>query len=97
MRTAARVDANQAEIVDALREIGCSVQILSAVGKGCPDLLVGYHGVNYPIEVKDGDKSPSKRRLTHDELVWHDEWNGTVYVVKSVEEAISVVTSGRNK
>ena len=37
MRRAARTDANQAAIVDALRSVGCSVVSLSAVGKGVPD------------------------------------------------------------
>ena len=44
---AAKIDANQNEIVDALRKAGCSVQILSSVGKGCPDILVGRGGRNY--------------------------------------------------
>ena len=44
MRRAARVDRNQAEIVVALRAGGASVQPLHAVGKGVPDLLVGWRG-----------------------------------------------------
>lgn len=41
MRRAARTDANQTAIVEALRKCGASVQSLAAVGKGVPDLLVG--------------------------------------------------------
>lgn len=89
---AARTDTNQAEIVDALRAIGCSVQPLHTIGKGCPDLLVGYRGANWLLEVKDGRKPPSKRRLTADEKLWHLEWRGQVAVVNSVEEAIALVT-----
>jgi len=44
VRKAAAVDANQSDIVTALRGAGCSVCLLHAVGKGCPDLLVAYHG-----------------------------------------------------
>lgn len=40
MRRAARVDANHAEIVAALRDRGCLVQSLAALGHGVPDLLV---------------------------------------------------------
>ena len=51
-----RKDSNQDIIVEALRHIGCSVYILSGVGHGCPDLLVGdcwqEEPVNILLEVK---------------------------------------------
>ena len=93
MRRASRVDANQDEIVQALRGIGCSVQLLHTVGKGCPDLLCGYRGRNVLLEVKDGSKPPSKRKLTPDEQEWHDDWRGSVFVVKDIDDAINVVSS----
>jgi hypothetical protein len=86
-----RVDANQAEIVAALRRCGCSVQVLSMVGKGCPDLLVGRDYRNYLLEVKDGSKPPSKRQLTPDEVEWHADWLGRVNTVANIEEALAVV------
>lgn len=89
---ASKTDANQTEIVEALRQIGCSVQLLHMVGKGCPDLLVGQHGLNVLIEVKDGSKPPSARKLTPDQVRWHDAWRGQVTVVCSVDEAIQAVT-----
>ena len=88
---AAKVDANQGEIVEALRQAGCTVQLLHMVGKGCPDLLVGTRGINVLIECKDGSKPPSARKLTADQLEWHDAWRGQVTVVCSVDEALSVV------
>ncbi len=91
MRTASRVDANQPEIVQALRDCGAIVKHTHTIGKGFPDLIVGYRGVNYLLEVKDGSKPPSARKLTDDEQRWHDEWRGQVVVVNSVEEAISVI------
>ena len=87
-----RVDKNQKAIVSALRQIGATVQVLSDVGKGCPDLLVAMYGINYLLEVKDGNKPPSKRRLTPAEQRWHMEWNGQVAIVNSVDEAIRTVT-----
>jgi len=95
MRRAARTDANQADIVDALRAIGASVEILAAVGRGCPDLLVGYRGCNVLLEVKDGQKRPSKRKLTGDQEIWHRGWQGRVIVVKSADEALAVVQGTR--
>lgn len=88
---AKRVDANQPEIVQALRQAGCSVQVLSMVGKGCPDLLVGKHGLNYLLEIKDGSKTPSQRKLTSDEQAWHSTWDGLVFVVNSIEDAYQVL------
>lgn len=91
MRRAAKVDDNQAEIVAALRRAGCSVCSLAGVGKGCPDLAVGLRGVTYLLEVKDGSKCPSKRRLTAGEQQWHETWRGHVAVVSSVDEALDAV------
>lgn len=76
MRVAAKIDANQEQVVLALRAVGASVQTLAAVGKGVPDLLVGYQGKTILLEVKDGRKPPSARRLTEDQLKWHGAWRG---------------------
>lgn len=89
---AAKIDANQPEIVAALRKIGCTVQILSSVGKGCPDILVGYRGRNFLLEIKDGAKPVSAQKLTPDQIEWHDLWNGQVNVVNCAEQAIKIVT-----
>lgn len=91
MRRAARVDDNQREIVEALRRAGCSVWSLAGVGKGFPDLAVGFRGCNLFLEVKDGSKPPCKRRLTPDEEAFHTSWRGHVAVVESVEDALRIV------
>lgn len=57
------------------------MQPLHTVGRGCPDLLVGFNGTNYLFEVKDGEKPPSQRKLTPDEDAWHFMWLGRVEVV----------------
>ena len=59
MSRAKRVDANQGEIVDALRAVGAKVQPLHMVGEGVPDLLVRYRGDLHLVEVKDGRKPPT--------------------------------------
>ena len=91
MRQAARIDANQPDIIKALRSVGASVQPLHTVGAGCVDLAVGFRGANYLLEVKDGRQPPSKRRLTPDEEKWHAEWRGHVAVVNSVDEALQEI------
>lgn len=91
MRKAAKVDANHHAIVSALRRCGASVQDLSRVGDGCPDLLVGYHGITYCVEVKDGSKSASRRQLTPDQIDWHARWRGHVVIVESIEDALRMI------
>lgn len=89
MRRAAKVDANQEQIVAALRAVGATVQTLAAVGKGVPDLLVGYQGKTLLLEVKDGRRPPSERRLTEDQLAWHGAWRGgPLAVVDGVDAAL---------
>lgn len=90
---AARVDANQGAVVDALRAIGCKVYVSSSFGQGFPDLICGYRGRLMLLEVKDGAKPPSARKLTPDQVKFHADWTGLpLYVVASVEEAIETVT-----
>jgi hypothetical protein len=92
MRRAARVDANQEQVVEALRAVGASVQTLAAIGKGVPDLLVGYQGKTLLLEVKDGNKSPSKRRLTEDQLKWRGAWRGgPLAVVDGPDAALRIL------
>ena len=91
MRYANRIDENQNEIVKALRKAGAYVRIISQ-GDGIPDLLVAYKGVTILMEVKDGDKVPSARKLTEAEQKFFDEWTGGMLViVNSVDEAIATL------
>lgn len=88
-----RVDDNQVEIVKTFRSIGFSVLILSDVGNGCPDIMVGFRGVNYLVEIKDGKKSPSKQRLTPHEEEFHQSWRGQVVIIRSIDEVLSFVST----
>lgn len=92
MRRAAKIDANQEQVVQVLRAAGATVQSLAAVGKGVPDLLVGFQGQTVLLEVKDGKKSPSQRKLTEDQLAWHGAWRGgALAVVDGPEAALRVL------
>ena len=91
MRYAARIDANQDQIVSALRAAGATVRIVTQ-GNGLPDLLVGYRGHTILMEVKDGQKVPSARKLTDAEQKFFDEWRGgTLCKVESVDEALDII------
>jgi len=92
-RHRAKVDANQREIVSALRAIGAQVQSLAAVGDGCPDLLVAFRGAWHVMEVKDGDKPPSRRTLTPAEADWHELFGAAapVHTVTSIDDALRAI------
>lgn len=89
-RRAAKRDANEREIIEALTAAGCTVQQLSA--KGVPDLLVGYIDpetgapTNALMEVKSAGG-----KLTADEQDWLEWWNGQVFVVYSAEQALEAI------
>lgn len=92
MRRAAKVDGNQTAIVNALRQLGCGVLDLSAVGKGCPDLLV--HCPTYPFQTRLMEvKNLSGRgnKLTPAQQVFHANWRGAVVVVETVDQALAAI------
>ncbi len=87
-----RTDRNHAEIINALRKIpNLSVFSTHEVGKGFPDIVVGYKGVNYLIEIKDGKKSPSARKLTDSEIEFHLNWKGQCAIIKNLDELLEIL------
>jgi hypothetical protein len=84
MRVAARVDQNQKEIVAALRAAGAYVFII-----GLPvDLLVGYKGHSFLVEVKNG----SRKRLTKLQEDFFKNWSGsTLARIDSPEAALRMI------
>jgi hypothetical protein len=91
VRRAGRIDSNQPAVVAYLRGLGMSVCILSPMGKGIPDLLIGWRGLNVLLELKDGSKPPSAQALTGDERDWHAKWAGQLATVNCAEDAARVV------
>jgi Holliday junction resolvase len=81
MKKYGKVDNNQNEIVSTLRTCGYSVVSCASMGNGFPDLIAGKAGRNYLIEVKSG-----RGKLTRQQVVWHDEWQGQVIVIRDVDE-----------
>ena len=74
------------------------VQTLASVGDGCPDILVGYRGANYLIEIKDPEQPPSKRRLTtaqehwnHGDHVRRPPWAGQAAIAHTVADALRII------
>lgn len=76
-------DPNQKEIVAALRSAGASVDII-----GDPvDLVVGYRGKNFLMEVK----RDAKARMQPSQVAFMSEWRGQVVRVNSINEALAVI------
>ena len=77
-----RRDANHAEIRDAFRSLGASVADTADLGSGFPDLVVGWRGYNYLVEVKT-----RTGKLTPDEVKFFDNWKGQTVIVGTVDDA----------
>ena len=92
MRRRPRLDNNHQQVVAQLRAMpGVTVCSLASIGDGCPDLVVGYQGQNYLIELKNPEWNPAKRKLTPDEENWHSEWMGQVDTCETVAEVAVVI------
>jgi len=90
MRRAPKRDGNEAAIIAALRAVGASVTQLDGVG--VPDLVVGWRGKTHLLEVKDGGKPPSHRRLTPAQREWHAAWRGgSLVVVADIDAALAAI------
>ena len=83
-----RVDENQKQLVHTFIALGASVLNLSTVGRGCPDLLIGYRGKSVLVEIKSG----SKATFTEPQVKFMQEWRGgTVSRIDSVDAAIRLI------
>ena len=94
---ACKTDANQADIVAALKAIGCSVAVTSGAGDGFPDLVVGIPGANMLMEIKNPEQDKSHRALTAEQQIFHTEWRGPITVVHTVAEALGVINRLRQQ
>jgi hypothetical protein len=97
-RYSRKVDANHSELVKLWRDMGATVWDLSGVGKGIADVLVGWRGRWVPVEIKDGTKPPSARRLTPAQILLHGEIRHKelpLYVVTNEEEALAILNAKR--
>ncbi len=92
-RWAKRVDANQQTIMAAFRKLGCWVGDLHGIGQGMPDLLLSVppSHVLVLVEVKDGKKSPSRRKLTKPEEDFHASCPAMIWVIENLDQVQNLV------
>ena len=61
------------------------------LGKGAPDIIVGYNNLNYLVEIKDGDKPKAQQKLTPDEVKFQSEWKGNYYVINCFDKLRDII------
>ena len=91
MRRRAASDGNQPQIIAALRSAGATVVACHAVGAGFPDLVVGFRGRNYMLEVKDPAQPKHRHEFTPAQVEFHDGWKGQAAKVFTPEQALAVI------
>lgn len=87
VRTASRKDRNHNEIKDTLSKLGWSVLDIYQIPNSA-DLIAAKNGFTVLIEVKDGRKPPSSRKLTPGERTFAESWPGYYCVIESVSDAL---------
>ena len=93
-----RTDANQGEVMAWFAGLGWAVCDTSELGRGFPDLVIGWGDTNDPkrwinvlIEVKaDGG------RLTEPEQAFHRRWPGPLEIVRGWDDVLRVHEKWRN-
>lgn len=85
----AKTDDNATAIADALRAVGAVVWFIEGAhgSAGVPDLLVGFRGKTFLLEVKmpRGTVSDAQRKF-------FEKWSGaTAVVVRDVDEALKAI------
>lgn len=92
-RYAFRKDANHNPIAATFAQIGAGVY--DAANDNAPyDLIVFWRGQTLFVEIKDGTKPPSARKVTEKGVEFCDtctRHGGKYVVVKSVEEAVQLL------
>jgi len=85
MRRAARRDANEPEIIQAIKEIALAenieISIFQLSQPGICDLLIGAPNGNFLIEVKG-----KKGKITPQQTAFFTSWKGPAYVTRSASD-----------
>jgi hypothetical protein len=85
---ARRKDANHNIVADHVQRAGFSFLDTSALGRGFPDGVAGRAGFACLVEIKDGDKCASKRKLTPAEERVRSLWTGPYVIATSPVDAV---------
>lgn len=87
-----KLDANHKVIVEALIAVGASVIDTSSLGHGAPDLIVGFVGRTFLIEIKNPKTRYGRKGLNPYQVKWWETWTGVPpAMVYSIEEALQAI------
>jgi hypothetical protein len=86
---ARRTDGNHRQIADVFLKLGFSVLDIHTL-PDCGDLLVARDGHSILIEIKDGSKPPSQRKLRDNQREFRRAWKGAYEVVETVDDALAL-------
>ena len=94
MSWAKRKDANHNEIAETFEALGWLTFDTSMVPKWVDMTVQGKYPWSHTIEtllieVKDGSKPPSKRKLTDDQIPLHQKWN--IHIIESVKDVYDLL------
>lgn len=86
-------DANHEQIVRVFRQMHCSVvETLRTGVRGCPDLVVGFGGHSFLVEIKNPETSYGRRGLNPNQKDFIAEWHGSrIEQVSCVDDAVKLV------
>lgn len=89
-----RKDANHNEIVAEFERLGWIVLDLSQLKNAC-DIAATKYGHTWMIEIKDGAKQPSQRKLTEGEQKFKEKWQpqGKWALVETLKDVIDLDTT----
>ncbi len=108
MSRAAKVDLTHRPLIALLNSYGATVQSTAAVGNGCPDVWIGYLGIDQAAEFKTGpEKKPRvfadgrRRKGTRTEMLqaaWHQRWKGSPrWVLRTADDVLALLDNMRRR
>lgn len=93
-----KADGNQKEILEGIRKLNetslltgfqwnvISIANTQTQGGGFPDLVLGYRGTNYLVEIKNPSRKGAK--LNVKQVEFHRDWRGSTLVVHDLDELL---------
>ena len=82
---AKRKDDNQTEVVKEFEKLGYHVWLTFRL-TNCVDIVISKDKFTAAVEIKDGEKPPSKRKLTEGEIKFRAAFKGRYYLCESIED-----------
>jgi hypothetical protein len=94
-----KVDTIQRPLVTLLEAHGATFQSMAAVGRGCPDGIVGFLGETAVVEFKSGARAAKRKSKTADQQAeWRRKWKGSMcWVVTSWPDCERMLESMRRR